>query len=84
MHRVIKASEQVALITEAVAREVGRVLAGAPVAHAIVDAVMMATAARRDPTVILTRDVDAIRALAAGYPHARGGRVACAGQLDIT
>ena len=61
MHQVIKAVDQVALITEAVAREAGRLLAGAPVAHAIVDAAMVATVARRDPTVILTRDVDDIK-----------------------
>jgi hypothetical protein len=31
----------------------------------------VATAARREPTIILTGDVDDIRALATGYRHVR-------------
>jgi hypothetical protein len=61
----------VALITEAVACEAGRLLVGATVAHATVEALVVATAARCEPTVILTGDVDDIGALAAGYPHVR-------------
>ena len=75
VNRVIKAVDQVALITESVAREAGRLLAAAPIADATVDALVVATAARREPTVILTGDVDDIRALAAGYPHVRVERV---------
>ena len=71
MNRVIKAVDQVARVTDAVAREAGRLLAAAPAANATIDALVVATAARREPTVILTGDVDDIRALAAGYPHMR-------------
>ena len=72
---VIKAVDQVALVTDAVAREAGRLLAAAPAANATIDALVVATAARREPKVILTGDVDDIRALAAGYPHVRVERV---------
>jgi predicted nucleic acid-binding protein len=75
VNRVIKAVDEVALVTEAVAREVGRLLARARVANATIDALVVATAARREPTIILTGDVDDIRALAAGYPHVRVERV---------
>ena len=75
VNRVIKAVDEVALVTEAVAREAGRLLARARVANATIDALVVATAARREPTIILTGDVDDIRALAAGYPHVRVERV---------
>jgi len=71
VNRVIKAVHQVARVTDAVAREAGRLLAAAPAANATIDALVVATAARREPTVILTGDVDDIRALAAGYPRVR-------------
>ena len=71
VNRVIKAVDEVAPITEAVAREAGRLLAAAPVANATIDALVVATAARREPTIILTGDVDDIRAIAAHYPHVR-------------
>jgi predicted nucleic acid-binding protein len=75
VNQVIKAVDEVALVTEAVAREAGRLLARARVANATIDALVVATAARREPTIILTGDVDDIRALAAGYPHVRVERV---------
>jgi predicted nucleic acid-binding protein len=75
VNRVIKAVDEVALVTEAVAREAGRLLARARVANATIDALVVATAARREPMIILTGDVDDIRALAAGYPHVRVERV---------
>src|SRR5437868_1064723 len=50
---VIKAVDQVALVTDAVAREAGRLLAAAPTAKATIDALVAATAARREPMVIL-------------------------------
>jgi predicted nucleic acid-binding protein len=75
VNRVIKAVDEVALVTEAVAREAGRLLARARVAHATIDALVVATAARREATIILTGDVGDIRALAAGYPHVRVERV---------
>ena len=81
VNRVIKAVDEVAPITEAVAREAGRLLeealtsayggAAARLADATIDALVVATAARREPTIILTGDVDDIRALAAGYRHVR-------------
>ena len=75
VNRVIKAVDEVALVTEAVAREAGRLLAKARGANAAIDALVVATAARREPTIILTGDTDDIRALAAGYPHVRVERV---------
>ena len=84
MHQVFKAVDQVPLIIEAVAGEAGRLLAGAPVAHATVDAAMLATAAHRDPTVLLTRDVPNIKGPGCRLPaRARGGCVACTGVFDI-
>ena len=71
VNRVIKAVDEVAPITEAVAREAGRLLATTRLANATIDALVVATAARREPTIILTGDVDDIRALAAGYRHVR-------------
>jgi predicted nucleic acid-binding protein len=75
VNRVIKAVDEVALVTEAVAREASRLLARARGANATIDALVVATAARREPTIILTGDVDDIRALAAGDPHVRVERV---------
>ena len=71
VNRVIKAVDEVAPITEAVAREAGRLLAATRLANATIDALVVATAARREPTIILTADMDDIRAFAAQYPHVR-------------
>jgi predicted nucleic acid-binding protein len=71
VHRVIKAVDEVALITEAVAREAGRLLAAARLANATIDALVVAMAACREPTIILTGDVDDIRASAARYRQVR-------------
>jgi predicted nucleic acid-binding protein len=71
VNRVIKAVDEVAPITEVVARETGRLVAATRLATAPIDALVVATAARREPTLILTGDMDDIRALAAGYRHVR-------------
>src|SRR5947209_14769863 len=63
VNRVIKAVDEVAPITEAVAREAGRLLAATRLADATIDALVVATASHREPTIILTGDVDDIRAL---------------------
>ena len=71
VNRVIKAVDEVAPITEAVAREAGRLLAATRLANATIDALVVAMATRREPTIILTGDLDHIRVLAAGYTHVR-------------
>ena len=65
------AVDEVAPITETVACEAGRLRAAARLADATIDALVVATAARREPTIIPTGDVDDFRALAAGYSHVR-------------
>src|SRR5436305_10095251 len=54
VNRVIKAVDEVAPITEAVAREAGRLLTATHRADATSDALVVATAAGRAPTIILT------------------------------
>jgi hypothetical protein len=71
VNRVLKAVDEVASIGEVVAREAGRLLATARVSNVTIDALVVATAARREPTIILTGDVADITALAAGYRHVR-------------
>jgi len=71
VNRVIKTVEDVAPVTEDVAREAGRLLAGARKSNATMDALIVASAARRESTIILTGDIDDITALAANYPHVR-------------
>ncbi len=71
VNRVIKTVEDVAPVTEDVAREAGRLLAGARKSNATMDALVVASAARRESTIILTGDIDDITALAANYPHVR-------------
>jgi len=71
VNRVIKTVEDVAPVTEDVAREAGRLLAGARTSNATMDALVVAAAARRESTIILTGDIDDITALAANYPHVR-------------
>jgi len=71
VNRVIKTVEDVAPVTEDVAREAGRLLAGARKSNATMDALVVASAARRESTIILTGDIDDITALAANYLHVR-------------
>lgn len=68
---VIKAVDEVAEVDEVVAREAGRLLATVPMTNATIDALVVAAAARREPTVIATGGVADVTALAAGYPHVR-------------
>lgn len=71
INRVIKTVDEVAAVDEVVAREAGRLLATAPITNATIDALIVAAAARREPTVIVTGDVTDITALAARYAHVR-------------
>ncbi len=71
VNRLIKAVDEVSVVTEVVAREAGRLLATAPAGNVTVDALIVATAAHREPTVILTGDAGDVGRLAAGYPHVR-------------
>ena len=71
INRVIKTVDEVAAVDEAVAREAGRLLATAAITNATIDALIVAAAARREPTVIATGDVTDITALAARYAHVR-------------
>lgn len=71
VNRVVKAVDEIVPITEALAREAGRLLGAVRLPRATVDALVVATAARREPTIILTGDVGDISALTAGYAHVR-------------
>lgn len=71
VNRVLNTVEDIAPVTEEVAREAGRLLAGAEKSNATMDALVVASAARREPTIILTGDMDDIAALAANYAHVR-------------
>jgi len=50
INRVIKTVDEVAVVTEGVAREAGRLLATVSLPHATIDGLVVATAARREPT----------------------------------
>lgn len=71
VNRIIKAVDEIVPISEPLAREAGRLLGASQLSGATVDALVVATAARREPTIILTGDVGDIGALAAGYAHVR-------------
>jgi len=71
VNRVINTVEDVAPVTEAATREAGRLLAGAQKPNATIDALIVASAARREPTIILTGDMDDITARAANYSQVR-------------
>lgn len=71
INRVIKTVDEVAVVTEGVAREAGRLLATVSLPHAAIDGLVVATAARREPTIILTGDVADITVLATDYRHVR-------------
>ncbi len=71
VNRVIKAVDVIAPITEEIAREAGRLLIAAGMSNATVDALVVATALRPIPTIILTGDVGDITALSVNYSHVR-------------
>ncbi len=71
VNRAVKSVDEVYVMDEAVAREAGRLLATVAMTNLTIDALVVATAARREPTVILTGDAVDITALAAGYHHVR-------------
>lgn len=71
VNRVLKAIDEIDAIGEITAREAGRLLAARRNSNVTIDALVVATAARREPTIILTGDLADITALAAGYRHVR-------------
>jgi predicted nucleic acid-binding protein len=68
--RLVRNVEEVPPATEATARLAGRLL-GSARRDDIVDALVVAEAATRSPTVILTADTKDLLALAAGLPGVR-------------
>ncbi|MCA1598505.1 MAG: hypothetical protein LC769_05700 [Chloroflexi bacterium] len=71
VNRVIKAVDVIVPITEEIAREAGRLLIAASMSNATVDALVVSTALRPIPTIIVTGDVGDITALSANYSHVR-------------
>lgn len=71
VNRIIKSVDVVTAVDEVVAREAGRLLAAASMTNATIDALVVATAARREPTIIATSDPKDITALSANYAHVR-------------
>lgn len=71
VNRVLKAVQEITPVTEAIAREAGRLLAAANIANATVDALIVAEAALHGPSLILTGDLDDISALAAQHTDVR-------------
>jgi predicted nucleic acid-binding protein len=71
VNRVLKAVREVTPVTEAVAREAGRLLAAANIANATVDALIVAEAVLHGASLILTSDLDDFAALAANHAHVR-------------
>ena len=68
VNRVLSAVQDIAPVTESVAREAGRLLATANVGNATVDALIVAEAVLHGPALILTGDLDDIGALADNQP----------------
>jgi predicted nucleic acid-binding protein len=71
VNRVLKAVQDIAPVTESVAREAGRLLAAAKVGNATVDALIVAEAVLHGPALILTGDLADIGALAVNLPRVR-------------
>jgi predicted nucleic acid-binding protein len=71
VNRVLRAIHEIAPVTEAVAREAGRLIAAANIAHATVDALIVAEAVLHGPSVVLTGDLSDMSALAANHGHVR-------------
>lgn len=71
INRIIKSVDAVTAVDEVVAREARRLLAAASMTNATIDALVVATAARREPTIIATSDLKDITALSANYAHVR-------------
>lgn len=69
--RLLIRDHQITPLTEAIAREAGRLLAAANIGNATVDALIVAEAVLAGASVILTGDVDDIAALAAYHPAVR-------------
>ena len=68
VNRVLSAVQDIAPVTESVAREAGRLLATANVGNATVDALIVAEAVLHGPALILTGDLADIGALADNQP----------------
>jgi predicted nucleic acid-binding protein len=71
VNRVLRAIHEIAPVTEAVACEAGRLIAAANIAHATVDALIVAEAVLHGPSVVLTGDLRDMSALAANHPQLR-------------
>lgn len=71
LNRAITSVGALVPVTEVIAREAVRLLAAVSLTQATVDALIVATAMAREPTIILTGDVEHIGALASGYTHVR-------------
>jgi predicted nucleic acid-binding protein len=71
VNRVLRAIHEIAPVTEATAREAGRLIAAANIARATIDALIVAEAVLHGPSVVLTGDLGDISALAANHKHVR-------------
>ncbi len=71
INRVLKTVQEITPVTEAIAREAGRLLAATTITNATVDALIVAEAVLHGASVILTGDLDDISALAANHDHVR-------------
>ncbi len=71
VNRIVNAVDVVVPIDAVLAREAGRLLSRVSLTHATLDALVVASAAQRESTILLTGDIGDITALAAGYPHVR-------------
>ena len=71
VNRILHAVHEIPPITEAGAREAGRLLATANIPNATIDALIVAEAVLHGPSVILTGDPSDISALAANHRHVR-------------
>jgi predicted nucleic acid-binding protein len=69
VNRVLNAVHEITPVTEAIARQAGRLLAAANIANATVDALIVAEAVLYGASLILTGDLGESVALAANHPH---------------
>jgi predicted nucleic acid-binding protein len=71
VNRVINLVDEITPVTEATARQAGRLLAAANIGNATVDALIAAEAVLSDAATIVTGDLNDLSALVDGYPHVR-------------
>lgn len=68
VNRILKAVHEITPVTEALAREAGRLLATVTNSHLTVDALIVAEAVLHGPAIILASDLEDLSALAANRP----------------